>query len=267
MTQTQETALITGASRGIGKAVAVELAERDYKNLVLVALERDELKEAKNDLRSEYQFQDGWPKIIQQDLTAADAVDKLLNRLEEIGVQVDILVNNAGIGAQGRFSQVSPAKVKNLIRLNVEAVVKITRLILERMESRDRGKILNVGSIAGFQPVPQMATYASSKAFIRSFTNSLWYQTQESDVSVTGLYPGETKTTFRERIDAENTRLTDFSWLLSSPEFVAKCGVEGLINGKREVIPGLINRMLTKLHVFLPRRWVLYLADFLNQRV
>ena len=180
MTQTQETALITGSSRGIGKAIAFELAERGYKNLVLVALEGDELKASKSDLRSKYQFQDSWPKIIQQDLTAAGAVENLLSSLEEIGVQVDILVNNAGIGAQGRFSQTSPAKAKNLIRLNVEAVVKITRLILERMEDGGHGKILNVGSIAGFQPVPQMAAYSGSKAFIRSFTDSLWFQKRET---------------------------------------------------------------------------------------
>ena len=194
MNYQNQTALITGASSGIGEAFARELASAGA-NLVLVARRIDRLEK----LASEMEGTLG-PKVtaIAMDLTNENAVAALASQLETLGIDIDILVNNAGFGTSGVFVGEDLNRVTNEINLNVNALVSLSRTFLPGMLKRKRGIIINVASTAAFQPVPTMAVYGATKAFVLSFTEALWAETLNSGVKVIALCPGATSTEFFE---------------------------------------------------------------------
>lgn len=187
-----KTALITGASSGIGSALAEEFARRGT-NLVLVARRRDRLDELKAHLRQAHGVE---VTIVDLDLTRSGAVDDLRRNLESKGIDVDFLVNNAGFGVNARFASEERVRTQQEIALNVAVLVDLTAVYLPRMIERNFGTVINIASTASFQPVPGMAVYGATKSFVRSFTEALWGELAETEVRALAVNPGATQTEF-----------------------------------------------------------------------
>lgn len=221
--------LITGASAGIGKALAHEHASRS-RDLVIVARREEELKELAVTLSDQYGVE---VKVIAKDLTAEGACQEVYDELKEAGIEVDYLFNNAGFGGHGNFHERPIAKDLAMIDLNVKAVVELTHLFLADMVARGRGKILNTSSTAGYMPGPLQATYFATKAFVNSFTWAVAREVEGSGVTLTTLNPGAVATEFAEEADLEDTALFESA---KSPEYTAKRGYEAMEAGKLEEI-------------------------------
>jgi short-subunit dehydrogenase len=231
--------LVTGASSGIGSDIARSLARRGH-NLVLVARREDRLAELALEL-SEGHGVDA--RTIGCDLQDQQARAKLLRAVPKLGLQIDGLVNNAGFGSGGRFQDLDGAREAEMVRLNCEAVVALCGHFVPQMVEQGEGAVLNVASTSAFQPLPTMATYSASKAFVLHFTQALAADLHDTGVSATALCPGPVKTEFIETSDLarDASVLPEFVWE-PSPE-VADAGVEGMEDGKGVVIPGALNRL------------------------
>ncbi|MGB3614277.1 MAG: SDR family oxidoreductase, partial [Elainellaceae cyanobacterium] len=187
-----QTALVTGASSGIGKVLAQAMAERGI-NLVLVARSGDVLRALAEDLTQRYGIR---ADVVVQDLTAADAAQTVRAAVDAQGIAVDILVNNAGFGEYGAFSDRPRERHLDMVKLNVLALVDLTYQFLPDMQARGRGNIINIASIAAFQPIPYLSVYAASKSFVMSFSEALWAEVKSSGVRVACICPGPTETQF-----------------------------------------------------------------------
>lgn len=190
------TALVTGASGGIGEEFASRLAAREV-DLILVARRADKLEQLRSRLLTRHPARQ--IDVIPADLAEVGAAAKLSGQVEALGRHVDVLINNAGIGLHGRVADQDPAANAAMIQLNCVALVELTGLLLPPMMTNRHGLIINVGSTAGFQPVPSMAVYGATKAFVLSFTEALWQETRGSGVKVLTLCPGATDTEFFDR--------------------------------------------------------------------
>ena len=243
------TALVTGASSGIGVAIARELAARGH-SLTLVARRLERLRSLASELESEHRVA---ASALACDLRDDDARDALEGRIRDTGRSVEILVNNAGFGSRGRFVSNEPGRMRDMVRLNVEAVVDLTSRFLPGMASRGRGTVLNVASLAAFQPLPGSATYAASKSFVLSFSEALHEELRGSGVTVTALCPGPVKTEFIETAGMAGVEhdTPDVFW--TSAEDVGRQAVEGAEGGKRVVVPGALNRAQSLLGQHTPR--------------
>jgi uncharacterized protein len=232
------TCLVTGASSGIGADVARSLARRGH-GLTLVARREDRLEELAAEVRDE-----NGVRVDTIDCDLADEADRerMLGRLADLAVNVEVLVNNAGFGTGGRFVALDAAREREMVRVNVEAPVDLCARFVPDMVRRRRGAILNVASTAAFQPLPRQATYAATKAFVLSFTDSLHAELAGAGVTATALCPGPVRTEFVEvaGIGDEASGLPELFWADSAA--VAEQGVRGLEQGKRVVVPGLLNR-------------------------
>ncbi|MFN2611907.1 MAG: SDR family NAD(P)-dependent oxidoreductase [Solirubrobacterales bacterium] len=231
------TALVTGASSGIGAAIAVELAQRGH-GVTLVARRAERLSELAERLES-----DGVrAEAIGCDLTDPEERDLLQAEIEDRGLAVEVLVNNAGFGTSDEFHGSDRAALVQMVRLNVEAVVDLASRWLPGMVRRERGAVLNVASTAAFQPLPGGANYAASKAFVLSLSEALSSEVGGDGVTVTALCPGPVKTEFAEvaGVGGAERRTPDLIW--SSPEQVAAAAVRGVEQGKRVVVPGVLNQ-------------------------
>jgi short-subunit dehydrogenase len=251
------TILITGASSGIGADLARQLAERGY-NVTLTARRRERLEELADELREAH---DVHVDVETCDLGDEDERKKLIAKLQKGEREVVGVCNNAGFGKVGRFLNLELDSELSVVKLNVEAVHHLTAAFLPRMVEQGSGAILNVASTAAFQPLPGFATYAASKAFVHSFSEAIHSEVAGSGVSVTSLCPGFTKTEFEEAAGAEEQaqKLPGFTWMES--EDVARQGVEGMVSGKRSVVPGMINKVTSTSGRFLPRTVLLPLVD------
>jgi short-subunit dehydrogenase len=231
-------ALITGASSGIGAAIAAELARRGH-NCVLVARREDRLRELATALADEHGVR---AEVLTADLGDAAARDRLAAEAEALGLDVEILVNNAGYGDNGRVNDGDRERLLAMVRLNCEALLDLQARYSAGMVERGRGAILNVASTAAFQPMPGTATYAATKAFVLSLSEGTHAEVKGKGVTVTALCPGPVKTEFAEvaGIGGAEEQLPDMFW--ASPEEIATAAVSGLDKGKRVVIPGVINR-------------------------
>ena len=203
------TAMVTGASSGIGRAIAVRLAA-DGTDLVVVARRKDRLEALAEELTATHG--------VSVDVLAADVTDPaqlaaVEERLRSGRPPVDLLVNNAGVGAQGAFADIPIDFQESQIRLNVLAPVRLSHAALEGMVGRGRGGILNVSSIAGLQPMPNVATYAATKAYLSSFSHALHEEVRHRGVAVTALLPGFTRTEFHERMDVSQESAPSWMWL------------------------------------------------------
>lgn len=260
MLDLQETVLVTGASSGIGKALA-EIFAMDGSRLVLVARSRDTLEALAGEWRKNYRVD---VMVIAQDLRLAGAADEVFRKLNQAGWGVDILVNNAGIGAHGEFKDLPLDRQLNMIQLNVTALVHLTYLLLPRMVERRRGAILNVGSTAAFQPGPFAAIYFATKAFVLSFSEALWDEVRRYNIAVTCLCPGPTRTNFGN--EYKMTESHGFRWAGMEAIDVAREGHQALRRGRRLVIPGLLNRLVVFLTRIATRRFQIRAAGAFNRK-
>jgi short-subunit dehydrogenase len=233
------TALITGASSGIGEAIARELASRGH-GVTLVARREDRLR----GLAGELHERDGVrTEAIGVDLGDAGARDALSSRLEELGLDVEILVNNAGFGGAENFVDSERGRLVGMVRLNCEALLDLQARYLPDMVKRGRGAVINVASTASFQPLPRTATYAATKAFVLSLSEAVHEELRDSGVTLTALCPGPVRTEFMEQapgLEESEEKVPDVFWM--SAAGVAKDAVDGAERGKRVVVPGLMNR-------------------------
>jgi uncharacterized protein len=236
-----ETALITGSSSGIGLHLAHEFASHGHP-LVLVAPVLSELENVAADIRSKHNVSvDVIAKDLEQNLAAQEILDDLNGR----GLRIDILVNNAGHGFRGKSWEIPIEKDLSIVRLNIEAVLRLTKCFLPPMVQRRSGRILNVGSVAGFNPGPLLNVYHATKAFINSWSEALATELKDNNcgVTVTTLCPGPTDTDFFPKAGLEETRAFQKA-SVSAPQDVAKAGYEGLMKGELFVVPGMMNKAL-----------------------
>ncbi len=242
-----KTALITGASSGIGLELTHLFAQDGYR-LVLVARNRTALRLLGDDLQSRYGIT---VRIAPKDLAHPASPDELYHELQESGIVLDVLVNNAGFGAAGAFLTTNWQDESEMIQVNITALTHLTKLFLPQIRARE-GKLLNVASTAAFQPGPFMSVYYASKAYVLSFTEALAEELIGTGVTVTCLCPGPVKTNFQKRAYLQGTRLAASPLTVDVRE-VARIGYEGMKQGKRIVIPGWKNRVLVEGVRFAPR--------------
>jgi uncharacterized protein len=232
------TALVTGASSGIGAAMAGELASRGY-SIALVARREERLRSLATDLTSEHGAS---AEVIAADLGDPAERDRLVDELRTRGRSVEVLVNNAGFGHQADFATSPRERMVEMVRVNVEAVVDLTSRFLGPMVERGRGSVINVASTAAFQPLPGSAVYAASKSFVLSFSEAIRTELRGSGVSVTAVCPGPVKTEFTEvaGFGGVEERTPGAVWM--GAEEIARNAVDGAAHDKRVVVPGLLNR-------------------------
>jgi hypothetical protein len=245
------TALITGASSGIGLELA-SVAAQDRHDLVIVARHRERLESIGRGLAEEYGVR---VSVLVKDLREPAAPAEIGRELSERGIGVDVLVNNAGVGVYGFFAETPLDRELEMIQLNVTALTHLTKVLLPPMLARRQGRILNVASTAAFQPGPIMAVYYATKAYVLSFSEALASETSGTGVTVTALCPGPTRTEFQQRAGFRPIPLMR-SPLVTKAQDVARAGWEGMKRRKRVVVPGLANRVLVQAERITPRRLV-----------
>lgn len=240
-----EVALVTGASSGIGEALARELADRGYR-VALVARSVDKLKLLAGEIG-------GGAEVLPCDLTDPEARDRLAEEVERRGLSVEVLVNNAGFGVYDDFAASDREREIEQARLNVEAVVDLTKRFLPAMVQRGHGTVINTASTAAFQPLPGNAGYAASKAFVLALSEALHEETRTTGVTVTAVCPGPVRTNFQDASDAHEFAGTLPKVMWRSPEQVAKAALKGAEKGRRLVVPGAPNRISGAMARFSPR--------------
>jgi uncharacterized protein len=252
----RQTALITGASSGIGADLARLFAADGY-DLVLVARGEGKLHELAKELGVN-------STVIPADLSKPDAAQRVADALIEKSINIDVLVNNAGVGLAGPFIGNDLAKELEMIQVNVVALTQLTKLLLPGMVARKRGRILNVASTAAFQPGPFMAVYYATKAYVLSFSEAIADELRDSGVTVTALCPGPTATGFGSVAGMEETRLFTMMKPMSSMD-VAKSGYEAMKRGRRVAVTGMMNRLLVQSIRVSPRRMVTMIVRKLQE--
>jgi short-subunit dehydrogenase len=257
----RQTALVTGASGGIGLELARLFAAGGY-DLVLVARSAGRLEELAGELRTH----GGAVRVLVKDLARPDSPEEVFRELETAGVGVDVLVNNAGFATFGPFAETDLGKELEELQLNVVTLTHLTKRFLPGMLARRRGGVLNVASTAGFQPGPLMAVYYASKAYVLSFSEALAEEVAGTGLAVTALCPGPTETGFQSRAGLEGSKL--FSGLLQVADApsVARAGYEGFRAGKRIVTPGLLNKVVVQSLRISPRFLITKAAKKMQER-
>ena len=238
-------ALVTGASAGIGRAFAERLA-RDAWDLVVVARRRERLDELATRLSDVHGRQ---IDVLQADLTQPDGVRAVEERIAKEPT-LELLVNNAGFGTAGPFAELDRDAEEEEIRLNVLALVRLTHAALAAFRSRGHGSVVNVSSLAGFQPATYNATYGATKAFVNSFTQAVAEELRGTGLKLQLLCPGFTRTEFQEVAGVPTDRIPGFAWM--TPEAVVEASIEGLRRGDLIVIPGRGNKVLGAVMRALP---------------
>lgn len=253
-------ALITGASKGIGKEIAISLAKRNY-NLLLIARSEKLLKELAEELHVKYRVEVFYNAI---DLSSADAAEDIITWCNKGGYDVSVLVNNAGYGLHGPFEKLSLDDQLNMMWLNMSAVVQLTHLVLPLLR-RHPGKsyILNVASTAAYQAVPFLGIYSATKAFVLSFSRAIKRELKGSNVSVTCLSPGTVATLFMERAGMDKVKkiARQAKKFEMQADVVAEFGVRAMLKGKGEVIPGFGNKVGAYSNRILPKAVVEGVAE------
>jgi short-subunit dehydrogenase len=254
------TALITGASGGIGYEIARFFAQ-DRHNLVLVARSQDRLEAVAAELRTQFGVT-VWPFAC--DLAEASAPQSLFDRVRREGLAIDFLVNNAGYGKLGLFSDVTLGESLGQIQLNITALTSLTKSFLGPMLERRSGRILNVASTAGFQPGPFMAVYYATKAYVISFSEAIANELAGSGVTVTCLCPGPTGTDFARRAGNDHSRLFQQMRPMTA-KAVARDGYRAMMKGKTLVISGFRNWAVAESVRFTPRKLVTAISRWVSE--
>lgn len=233
-----EFALITGASKGIGKCIAQQLAKSGY-NLLLVARSETALQELSTQIQHRYHNKVFY---LAADLSASNAAMEVADWTKKHTGQLAILINNAGYGLWGGFENLNLNEQMNMLALNINAVVELTHHLIPALKQQKQAYILNLSSTAAYQAVPGLALYAASKSFVLSYSRALRYELKDSAVSVSCLCPGPTDTGFASRAGLDI--LADLAEKFNmSPESVAATGIKGMFNKKAEIIPGFLNKL------------------------
>src|ERR1700752_2447431 len=244
----QAPVVVTGASSGIGTELAGGLARRGYP-LVLVARRRERLDEVANELRTQYS---GGVDVMPLDLGDAGSRKKLAGRLRSEPMAG--LCNSAGFGTSGVFQTLPIERESEEIVLNSLALMELTHAALPGMVERAAGAVLNIASIAGFQPIPFMAVYSATKAFVQTFSEAVHEELHGTGVSVTVLCPGPVPTEWGEIANAERFSL---SIAQVSPSDVAEAAIGGMLAGRRSVVPGIVPKVVSTSGRFAPRSLLL----------
>ena len=255
-----KSALITGASRGIGYELAREVAKDGY-NIVLVSRTKEDLQEVKRELEDDFSVKG---KVITGDLSNPETPKYIIEELTDTKFRIDLLINNAGRGQMGEFLLTNEDVDRELMQLNVNSVVTLTKPFLSRMVNRGHGGIINVSSLAAFQPGPLSALYYASKAFVQSFSEALAEEVANKGITVTALAPGPVDTGFEVK-GAKPSGESDRGYALE-PKEVAQSGYEGFKRGKRIVVPGKLLSTAPQLVRFLPRRFVTWFLRKMHRR-
>lgn len=246
-------ALVTGASSGIGAEFARQLAARGM-HLILVARREDRLKELAEELDTRHGTR---CEVIVADLSVPEEAGRLFADVGERDIEVELLINNAGFGWVGAVDDVDPLRMMEMIRLNISALTELTYLFLPAMLKREHGGIINVASVAAFQPVAYMPVYSASKAFVLHFSEALWAECRDRNVTIQGLCPGTTATEFFDVAGASG-------WLkkqrFHTAAYVVRKSIKALDKGRQYVVPGFINKVLS-LSVRLARRKMVVLQS------
>ena len=254
------TALVTGASGGIGLEIA-RLFAADGHDLVLVARSADKLARLAAELGERHNVA---ARVIVSDLARPEAPQKIFDELQAAGVHVDALVNNAGFGSYGQFAETDLRKELDLLRVNVVALTHLTKLFLPAMIARKSGYVMNVASTAAFQPGPLMAVYYASKAYVLHFSEAIANELEDTGVIVSALCPGPTETGFVAAAGMEQSKL--FERGAMDARTVAVEGYRGLFAGKTIVIPGLRNNLTARLVGLAPRKLVTKVVRGIQER-
>jgi uncharacterized protein len=239
--------LITGASTGIGRALAEVFAEHGH-DLILVARNREKLQACAIELEQKHKVKVAW---FTEDLSEPGGPGRVHRSVSAEGLEVDILVNNAGAGLYGQFVNTELNAELKMIQLNVAVVAELTKRFLPGMVQNQHGRILNVASTAAFVPGPWMSVYYATKAFVLSFSEAIAYELRPKGVTVTTLCPGPTESEFQVRSGSQRSRLFE-AFLMDAPT-VARAGYNGTMQGQTVVIPGLRNKLIPVAARLIPR--------------
>lgn len=241
-----KTALITGGASGLGFELALLFAKDSY-HLILVDIDAEKLHEAKKKIQQLFSVD---VRIMAKDLSKINISAEIISELED--TQIDALVNNAGFGCYGAFHEVDWERQSQMLNLHVLTTTHLTKLVVEGMVKRGSGNILNLSSLAAFQPGPLMSLYYATKGYILSFSEAIANELKGTGVSVTALCPGPTKTSFQQVV-ASNSSENKITFNMASAQDVAAYGYKALMKGRAVAIPGVINKILANLPRFIPR--------------
>ncbi len=258
----KHTVLITGASGGIGYELAKIFAKNGH-DLILVARNAEKLLVFAEELRTEYKVQ---VAAFARDLTLLDQINELYQVIQQEGIFIDFLINNAGMGDFGPFIESDWRKTQYMMQLNMTSLTYLTHLFLQDMKKNGRGRIMNVASLAAFQPGPNMAVYFATKAYVLHFSEALHYELKKFDITVTSLCPGPTQSNFSEAASATSSNLFK-SKNIPSAASVAEYGFMAMMQGKRLAIPGIKNKVFAFLARISPRTLVIQIAAMMNRQV
>ena len=252
----KKTALITGASKGIGREFAILFAENQC-NVVLVARSWVELEQLKNRLESEFDIS---AYTIAKDLALPESARDVFAELKKNRIEVDYLINNAGFGDYGAFAETQWERYEKMIALNITALTRLCHLFAQDwMEQRKSGRMLNVSSMAAFQPGPMMAVYFATKAFVLSLSEAIDNEFRKHGITVTALCPGPTSTNFGEESKMSASELVN-NVKIATARDVAEVGYRAMMKGKPMVIEGRTNKLIPTIIRLLPRRLVTWIS-------
>lgn len=247
----KNTALITGASNGIGLELAKIHASKSH-DLVLIARNKSKLEEIKKELEEQYKVS---VYLIIKDLSEINAAQEIYNETTKQNIQIDYLINNAGFGDYGMFTETDWNKELQMINLNMTTLTHFTKLYLQDMVLRGRGKIMNVASTAAFQSGPTFAVYSATKAYVLSFSEAVNNEVRDKGITITALCPGATKTGFQDAAAMNDSKIFKSKNLPSAKE-VAEFGYASMMKGKTVAIHGIMNSVLAFSSRLIPRALV-----------
>jgi uncharacterized protein len=251
-------ALVTGASSGFGELFCRDLAERGY-SLIMVARRKDRMTKLASELKTQFQT---LSHIFDYDLSREGAAQKLFAETQKLKLHVEILINNAGYGSNGKFTELDFKKESEMISLNCRTLVELCHLYATEMQKKKSGRILNIGSTAGFQPGPLMATYYASKAFVNSFSEALAYELRSTGVTLTLSCPGYTETEFGTAAGLLKSNLAKVS--AAPAKGVASDAIKAMLRGERRIIHGALNKIFAGTAGMVPGEVTLAIASKLN---
>ena len=239
--------LVTGASSGIGAALAASFAREPSRVLVLVARRTAPMHALAEEFKNRFGTE---TQVIEADLEVPGAAAQLLAQIDQLGLTVDTLVNNAGFGLNGPLQDMTLARVSGMLQLNITALTELTHGVVPAMRARRSGRILNVASIAAFQPCPNFAAYGASKAYVLSFSEALAIELETSGITVTAVCPGSTSSGFHAVAGSDRSLVAKF---MDRPETVAEQAYKALQSGDSVVVTGWVNKPLPMMSRLMPR--------------
>ena len=243
-----KTALITGASSGIGFEL-INLFAKDKINLVLVSRNRNKLLDIQRNITSKYKIK---VFIFPSDLSASNSAEKVYQFCCSKNLKINYLVNNAGFGIYGDFVDNKFDDIQQMIHLNITSLTELTKYFLTNMKKENYGRIMNVASVASFQPGPLMSIYSATKHYVLAFSEAIAEELSKDNISITTLCPGPTISGFQKRAGFHTSSRLFKSPLTATSREVASFGYKKMMKGKRIVIPGFSNKISTSIVKFIP---------------